>query len=102
MIGGMVMVAVTILAVVVLVAADVPRWWRVLVAFPALGAALGIFQARAQTCVALAARGLENMDDGDAVVGDDRRLSQMRVQSRQVYAQSVTAAAIVTVLALIL
>jgi hypothetical protein len=85
-----------------LIAIGAPRAWRLLVAFPALGAGLGIFQARAQTCVALAARGLRNMDDGDRAVADAGELDRLRTQSRRVYLQALALAAVATAAALLI
>jgi len=93
---GAVMTAVTLAVVFWLFMAGVSRPLRVLVFLPAFMAALGYFQARAQTCVALAARGTMNMDDGDRAVGDGAVLVQMRQQSRQVLVQAASTAMLVT------
>ena len=77
---------------------DAPRLWRVLVFVPAWAGALGVCQVRAKTCVALAARGLRNMDTGDEAITDPRELELVRTQSRKVHVRAVLLAALVTVL----
>src|SRR5262245_25238682 len=98
--GGFVLGAVTLALIGYFVYADVPRLWRLFVVFPAGAAALGFFQAHAQTCVALAAHGLKNMDAGNEPVADAFQLSRIRTQSRQVYVRSLVAAVLVTALTL--
>lgn len=95
------------LGIAVCVAASVllfhaPRPWRLLVFLPAWAAAIGFFQVRAKTCVALAARGLKNMDNGDEDITDPRELAQVRAQSRGVHIRSVVSAAIVAALLFLL
>jgi hypothetical protein len=46
---GVSFLAVTAMAFVAIVVADVPRGWRLLVFGPAYGAAVGLLQARAKT-----------------------------------------------------
>lgn len=46
---GGIMLGVGIAASAVLIAAGLPRWWRLLLFFPLWGAALGFFQAREKT-----------------------------------------------------
>lgn len=99
---GVTMTLVTVVVAVWFLTTDVPRWWRVVVALPALLAGLGFFQARAQTCVALAAKGTMNLDDGDRAVGDADLLSAMRRQSNRVILQAVVAAALVTLVLLVI
>ncbi len=101
MVGGIVMVGVTLAAAAWLVTTDAPLLWRAFVVLPAFAAALGIFQARAQTCVALAARGTSNMDAGERRVGDAHLLTRMRQQSRRVLVQAAATATLVTVLVLV-
>jgi hypothetical protein len=82
--------------------AGAARWWR-LAAFPVLWlAAIGMFQARARTCVAHAAKGTCELDDGRQVPADAETAARMRIQARSVMRQSIVAAAGVTALALVL
>jgi hypothetical protein len=96
LVGGLVSFGVTFALAAYLTTHDIPRAWRLLIVIPALAAALGVLQAKSQTCIALAARGLRNMDDGDRVVEDTHQLLAMRAQSRRVYVHSFIVAAIMT------
>jgi hypothetical protein len=100
--GGLFFAAATVLVAAGLVGSGAPRGWRVLVALPAAAAAIGIFQARAQTCVALVRMGVRNMGGGNERVADDGVMAAMRAQSRRVYVQTAVAAALVTALVLVL
>ena len=98
--GGIIMLGATVALAGVLLGSGAPRVWRTLILLPAAGAFLGFFQANAQTCVALAARGTKNMDLGDEPVADSEMLARMREQSRKVYRKTLLAAVIVTAIAL--
>ena len=63
---------------------------------------LGVFQARAHTCVALVSRGVRDMDDGPRAIGDPSEAEALRAQARTVVAKSVLAALVVTGLAIAL
>jgi len=94
--------AATLLLAWSLIASNASVLARLLIAIPAWGASLGVFQARAQTCVALVARGTRNMDDGERPVSDGTALKTMKAQARQVYVRSLVATAIVTAVVLTL
>ena len=83
-----------------LVASDAPRWTRAAVFFPVWLAALGLLQAREQTCVALAARGVCNMDEGERAVEDEDTASELRDKARRINRRAILLAAIVTLVAL--
>ena len=53
-----------------LLAFGAPRAWRLLALLPLWIGALGFVQAKMGTCVALAARGVRNMDAGDEPIAD--------------------------------
>jgi hypothetical protein len=57
---GIAMAAVTVVIAVALVAVGAPPWARLLVFFPAVGAAIGLLQARFRFCVAFALAGVRN------------------------------------------
>lgn len=101
-VSGLLMILLTLAAAGWLWAADAPRLLRIVVFIPAWMAALGFFQARAKTCVMLAARGARNMDGGNETIADPRELTQVRAQARRVYLQSVLVAAAVTILVVVL
>jgi len=52
--------------------------------------------------VALASRGLRNMDSGEEKIEDADELARVRAQARRVYAESALFAIVVTIVALLL
>jgi hypothetical protein len=92
LVGGFVFLLVTACVAGCLILFDAPRPWRLLVFLPAWATAIGFFQVSGKTCVALAARGLKNMDTGDEAITDPRELEQVRSQSRAVHIRSVLVA----------
>ncbi|MFL6282178.1 MAG: hypothetical protein ACJ74Q_03315 [Pyrinomonadaceae bacterium] len=83
-----------------LVASGVPWWTRAFVFFPVWLAALGLLQAREQTCVALAARGVCNMDDGEVSIEDESAARELRDKARRINRRAILVAALVTLVAL--
>jgi hypothetical protein len=83
-----------------LVASGAPWWSRAVVFFPVWLAALGLLQARERTCVALAARGVCNMDDGERPVEDETAARELRDKARRINSRAMLLAAIVTLVAL--
>ena len=102
LVGGLGLLLLAAGAAALLLWMDAPRVWRVLAFVPAWAGALGVFQVRAKTCVALAARGLRNMDNGDQPITDPRELEQVREQSRQVHVKAVIGASLITALVVLL
>jgi hypothetical protein len=88
LVAGIVMFAVTFCIAGGLILAGFPRIWRALTILPAWIGALGLFQVRENTCVALAARGLRNMDTGEEAIADAIELHHVRAQSRRVHIQA--------------
>jgi hypothetical protein len=102
LIVGVVSLAVAVAILALLYQAGAARWWR-LAAFPLLLlAAIGVFQARARTCVAHAAKGTCELDDGSRVAADPDTARRMRRRARGVMLYSFVAAVVVTGLALVL
>jgi hypothetical protein len=97
---GVAFLALGLLLGGLLVAIAVARPWRLVVFAPLWIGAIGIFQAREKTCVALVARGERNMDAGVETVSDPVELQRLRQQARTVYLRSLVVAAILTALAL--
>jgi hypothetical protein len=93
---GIAMSAVAMLTTAFLVISGAPRPWRLMVFLPGLFAAIGLLQARARTCVALARQGRRNLDSGDEEITDPRELETVRQQARRVNLQAGLAAAAVT------
>jgi hypothetical protein len=93
-------IAVTLAAVLVLFGAS--RGWRLLVVVPAWIAGLGLFQVKEKTCVALAARGLRNLDSGDERIVDSIELRQVRSQAQRVHAEAIAFALVILVVVMLL
>jgi hypothetical protein len=83
-----------------LVALKAPRPTRAVIFFPIWIAALGLLQTREQTCIALAARGVRNMDDGEEAIEDERVVKELRDTARRINRRALVTAAIVTLVAL--
>jgi hypothetical protein len=98
LVGGFFFLGIAICVGGSLIVFDAPRPWRLLVFLPAWAAAIGFFQVRAKTCVALAARGLKNMDAGDEPITNPQELDLVRGQSRGVHIRSVLTAVVVAAL----
>jgi hypothetical protein len=62
---------------------------------------IGIFQARASTCVALASRGARDMDEGPEAIQNPAEVAALRAQARRVLLRSAVAALIVTAAAVL-
>jgi hypothetical protein len=101
---GAVLLLIGIAAAALLVTGvgGVSRGARLFLFLPFLGAALGMLQARDQTCVRLAARGQRDLDRGSEAVTDPWLLSQLKRQAREVFIEAVLAAALLTGIALML
>jgi len=98
---GVVSLTVAVGVAFVLVAFGAPRWARLVVFFPLWMAGLGLFQARERVCIALAARGVCNMDDGEEKIADERRVEELRDKARWINRRALLTAAAITVLALV-
>lgn len=98
LVGGVFFLVIAIGVAAAVIVFNAPRPWRVLVFLPAWAAAIGFFQVRAKTCVALAARGLKNMDEGDEEVTNPLELETLRAQSRGVHIRAIVSAAAVAAL----
>lgn len=92
LIAGVVFSGMTLAIAAYLLASGAPRGWRALIVLPAAMAAVGVFQVQAKTCVALAARGVRNMDQGDESMTDAHELARVRAQARGVYIKASLAA----------
>jgi hypothetical protein len=98
---GIVSLSVAVAVAFVLVVFGAPRWLRVFVFFPLWMAGLGLLQAREQTCIALAARGVCNMDAGEESVTDSALASRLRDKAAAVHKRSLMVATAITVVVLL-
>lgn len=87
--------------VVWLVMTGQPRGLRLVSFVPWSFAALGVFQARERTCVALAGRDQRNLDGGVEPIPDAERAA-IRQRARKVYVESAVAAVLLTVASVLL
>ena len=83
--------AIAAAMIAVLAWRDAPPLWYAVTAIPFLFAALGVFQAREQTCVFLAGVGQRDLDAGAEAVTDPEVLSVMRRQALIVWGRSLLA-----------
>jgi len=94
---GLIAMAVCTLASVLMIADGTPRWWRLSLVLPWWTAALGIFQARAQVCVAFAARGVRKLA-GEREPQPPAELDAVRREARRVHLRALLAAVVLTAL----
>ncbi|MEY4548702.1 MAG: hypothetical protein RL685_4897 [Pseudomonadota bacterium] len=97
LIVGAVALCVCVGAAVLLSLDGAPRYWRLLLFLPFWTAALGIFQARAQVCVALASRGVRNLE-GQQEPQPAAELAAVRKESQRVHVRSLLTALALTAL----
>ena len=98
---GIVSLTVAVAVAFVLVAYGAPRWSRLVVFFPLWMAGLGLLQARDKTCIALAARGVCNMDTGEEAVADEALASRLREKAAAIHKRALLVAAAITVVVLV-
>jgi hypothetical protein len=97
---GIVALTVGVGAAFVLVVYGAPRLLRLVIFPPLWMAGLGLLQARAQTCIALAARGACNMDAGEKTLEDENQIAQLRATARSINRRALITAIIITLAAL--
>ena len=98
---GIVSLTVAVGVAFLLVSFGAPRWSRLVVFFPLWMAGLGLLQAREKTCIALAARGVCNMDAGEETINDGALAAQLRDKASAVHRRALLVAAAITVVVLI-
>jgi hypothetical protein len=98
---GVVALTVGVGLAFVLVIMQAPRWSRIIIFFPIWMAGLGLIQSREKTCIALAAMGKCNMDEGEETLDDENLIEQLRAKARRINARALITAGAITVLALL-
>ena len=101
---GVAMAAFTVVFAVALVAVGAPPWARILVFFPAVGAAIGLLQARFRFCVAFALAGVRNFGPlgvPEKVADADAHRADLAAAARLISLSVAIAAAIAIGLALL-
>jgi hypothetical protein len=100
--AGVIMLAVALLLVVLLAVTQASRWWYLGV-FPFLWvSALGFVQAQQRTCVAFAARGVCELDDGRRSPLDQDAADILKKRGRMIMWQSAAVAGAATMVAVLL
>lgn len=101
LIGGIVSIVIGLLLLALLHQADAGRWWRLLV-FPSfwLGA-LGVIQAQARTCVAFAAAGVCELEDGTRQPLDSKTAALFKLRAKTINVGALALAVAATMLALL-
>jgi len=89
--------AVCALASAVLILDRAPRLWRLLLVLPWWTACLGIFQARSHVCVALAARGLRNLQ-GRQEPQPSAELAAVRREAYRVHVRALVSSVVLALL----
>lgn len=97
---GYVALTVGVATAFVLVVYSAPRWSRAIIFFPIWIGGLGLMQARDKICIALAARGVRNMDAGEEKVEDEHLIEQLRQKARAINRRALITAIAITILAL--
>lgn len=97
LIVGAAALCVCVVAALLLSLEGAPRYWRLLLFLPFWTAALGIFQARANVCVAFAARGVRNLG-GKPEPQPAAELAAVRKEARRVHVRSLLTAVVLTAL----
>jgi hypothetical protein len=93
---GLAMLAVGIGGGIAGIVAGVSPALRAALVVPFFLAGLGLFQVRAKTCVALAAKGTRNLDAAEEPVADPDEARRLRRQAARVLLQAFLFAAILT------
>ena len=98
---GVVALTVGVGIAFVLVIMQAPRWSRAVIFFPIWIAGLGLMQAREKVCIALAASGKCNMDEGEESLDDESAVEKLKEKARRINRRALVTAAAITVLALL-
>lgn len=99
---GIVQFVLAIAILAGLMAMDVDRLWRLPLLFMFWAAAVGFFQWRDKTCVALARLNSRQLTGGIEKIEDQAELAQVQRQARKVVVKAFVAAVPLTLLALAL
>ncbi len=97
---GLVMLAASVIVAVWLYHST--RVVRAAIFFPIFMSAIGLVQAKEQTCVAFAGRNVRNLDSGAETISNPSDLAQIAIQARKVYVQVIVAAALATAIFVLL
>lgn len=101
---GVIGLAVTVVALALFLAFDVPWPWRLLVALPAIGGSVGFLQGALRFCVRFGMSGLFNFDDlgREEAVHETEYRRKDRAKAVTIIAGSVLIGLLVAVIAAVL
>lgn len=97
---GIVQFMLAIIILVVLIALDVDRFWRLPLFFLFWAAAVGFFQWRDKTCVALSRAGSREVMGQVEKIEDEGELAQVQRQARKLVVKALLVGILLTLLAL--
>lgn len=97
---GIVQFTIAIIILVVLIALDVHRLWRLPLLLLFWAASVGFFQWRDKTCVALSRVGSREVTGRVEKIEDEGELAQVRRQARKLIVKALLVAVALTLLAL--
>jgi hypothetical protein len=98
-------VAIAAVVLVALIAAGLPAWTRLVVLFPAWGAAISWLQARRRFCVGFAMAGISNFGDDDTgrqAIADPAQRAADRRKTMELVRDGFVIGLIVAVVAVLL
>lgn len=102
LVGGAIILAVTLAILVALMTSGADRLWRLPLFLLFFGATSSYFQWRDQTCVGLANLNARKIGDKMEKIEDADELAQVKRQARRVQIKSLLSAVPLTLIALIL
>jgi hypothetical protein len=98
---GFVSLAAGLLLIIMLNQVDTAPGWGLIAFLPFWGSALGVLEARERTCVALAARGSRDLDDGEMPVVHSAEREKLRQQARRIQAAAVVVGVVAGILTIL-
>lgn len=99
---GVLLALFSLFLAIILVATGTSRWVRFLLYLPLWGTFLSFFQARAHTCVFLAARGKRDLGHQRENIEDPEQLAQVQRRAGTIHLQAFATAVVLTLLSLLL
>jgi hypothetical protein len=95
---GIVTAVIAVMLAAMIAGFGLSVWWNILLFFPLMASMLGLIQAREKTCVALAAQGMCNMDDGVVKIGDEQLSKRLQAKANLVIYKAIGLALAITAL----
>lgn len=99
---GTVLLLAGVVVSTALVLADAHRAFRLVAFLPFWAGATTLFQVYEKTCIALAARNVQNLDGGEVAIRDSEQERQIARQARRVKLEGLATAVLLTALLLAL